>query len=114
MITISKDKLNSGGVLYVLLISLDEGDIVKVGITSRKVEERVVEITTSIWKHYRYFPRVYVKKYKRVADYEAKEQVLLGMFKDKQHKPKHKFSGCTECFDVELDEVVKAYDELDV
>ena len=35
------------GIVYLLLIDLDEGQVIKVGLTTRPVEERCQEIITS-------------------------------------------------------------------
>ena len=105
-------KVEEVGILYILLVKLEDKELVKIGITSRPIAERVCEILTSIWVRYRIFPETYVKKYKEVIDYKHKEYLLHEKFKDSQYKTKHKFSGSTEFFDVSLEDVVKAYDEL--
>ena len=38
------------GILYLLEIDLDERSIIKIGITNRKIESRVCDILTSIFK----------------------------------------------------------------
>ncbi len=51
-------KVRDAGILYVLVIELEDKELVKVGVTCRdKVEDRVAEILVSIWKRYRIFPR---------------------------------------------------------
>lgn len=109
---ISYDKLVDKGILYILLIKLEDKELVKIGITSRPIQERVCEILTSIWVRYRIFPETYVKKYKEVSNYKHKEVLMHDKFKDYRYTTEHKFSGCTELFDVALEDVVKAYEEI--
>jgi hypothetical protein len=99
----------SSGVLYVLLMDLEEKQLVKVGVTGRKVEERVCEILTSVWIRYRFFPKVYVKKYTVVSDPYEKEAKMHKELEEYRYKTQHKFSGCTEMFDVDLDLVMEVY-----
>ena len=109
----TKDLKQDEGIVYVLQIDLEEKQLVKIGITSRvKVEERVCEILTSIWKKYRIFPRCYVKRFKKTDEIAKKEATLHDYFDECSYETEHKFSGCTEFFDVTLDAVVDVYDRL--
>lgn len=100
------------GIVYVLLIHLEGKDLVKIGITSRKIEDRVTEILTGIWKKYRRYPYCYPKRFKSTDKYKEYEEQLLKYFKDKAYTTEHTFGGCTEFIDVGLDEVVRVYDQL--
>lgn len=100
------------GIVYVLQIDLEDKQLVKIGITTRKVEERVCEILTSIWKKYRIFPKCYVKRFKTTTHIELRESMLHEMFAEYSYETQYKFSGCTEFFDVDLDEVVIAYENV--
>jgi hypothetical protein len=100
------------GILYVLEIQLEDKALVKIGITSKKIEDRVCGLLTSIWKKYRIFPQCYVKRFKKVDGYTSKEAELHKYFADRRYTTKHVFGGCTEFFDIPLDEVVEAYDRL--
>lgn len=101
------------GIVYVLEIELEDKVLVKVGYTSRrKVEERVCEILTSIWKRYRIFPKCYVKRYKSFNNPSAVEKQLHKALKAYKYSPKYSFSGSTEFFDTSLDEVVALYDSV--
>lgn len=108
MLTIN---FNPSSTLYILEIHLDK-PIIKVGITDRKIEERVTEILTGIWKKYRYFPYCRPKRFKSVTDARRKEKEILEKFKEFKYVPKHKFSGYTELLDTNLDEVVQFYDSI--
>lgn len=110
----TKEVDDSKGILYVLEIELEDKLLVKIGFTQRtKVEDRVVEILTSIWKKYRIFPKTYVKRFSTFEDVVSKEQELLKKFEEYRYSTKYKFSGSTEIFDLELDKVVEAYDALE-
>lgn len=101
------------GIVYVLVLYIEEKEIVKIGVTSRlKVEERVSEILVSIWKKYREFPRCKVKRFSKTTDIYSKENTLHKMFDSHRYTTEHVFSGSTECFDVPLDVVVDEYDKL--
>lgn len=100
------------GILYVVLFTLDNKQLVKIGVTSRTIEERVSEILLSIFKTYREFPYCRPKRFRKTSDTYAKETKLHSHFADRQYIPSKKFSGSTEFFDVPLDEVVEAYEEL--
>lgn len=63
LLTIGKTNADNSGILYVLVVRLDCGtEVYKVGVTKRKIEERVAEILTSFWLSYRYFPYCYPNK----------------------------------------------------
>ena len=112
-ISTSLDAKPSSGILYVLEIELEDITLVKIGVTCRrKVEERVTEILTSIWKRYRYYPKTYVARYKKVNDPYGKEKLLHEYFADNLYVTKHPFSGHTEFFTIEVDKVKEVYDRL--
>jgi hypothetical protein len=103
----------SYGILYVLEIELEDITLIKIGVTCRKkVEERVTEILTSIWKRYRYFPRTYVARYKKVDCPYDKEKILHDHFIADLYVTEHMFSGYTEFFTVDVNEVKEVYDKL--
>lgn len=116
MFTVSTDSIkeDSKGILYLLEIELEGKKLVKIGFTKRaKVEDRVVEILTSIWKRYREFPKTYVKRFSTFEDVYEREQELHSMFAEYKYETQYKFSGCQEMFDIELDKVVEVYDALE-
>lgn len=107
-----KDLGEDQGIVYLLQIDLDEKSVVKIGITQRKIEERVVEILTSVFKFYRYFPRCYPKRFTKTSEIFKKEAILHRYFADRQYIPQHAFGGSTELFDITLDEAVAAYERV--
>lgn len=100
------------GILYVVLFELEGKQLVKIGVTSRGIEDRVSEILVSIFKKYREFPYARPKRFRKVADVYDKEAQLHKYFDSYRYITKEKFSGSTEFFDVELDVVVEAYEKL--
>lgn len=111
--TVSNSSITKKGIVYILELNLENKLLIKVGYTSRKkVEDRVCEILTSIWKKYRIFPQCYVKRYKEVPNPIKLEQALHKELKDSRYTTKHKFSGSTEIFSIPLETVVDLYDKL--
>jgi hypothetical protein len=102
----------SPGILYLLLVELEGKSLVKIGVTHRTIEDRVVEILTSIFKKYREFPYCRPKRYRVTTDIYGKEKVLHKMFENNKYTTAKKFSGHTEFFDVPLEKVVAAYEKL--
>ena len=118
LLTVSTKKINAEpqadkGVVYVLELELEEKKLVKVGVTCReKVEDRVCEILTAVWKRYRYFPRCYVKRFSTFDlpyDIEARIHAEL---KEYRYETVHVFTGSTEIFLVDLPTVTALYDSL--
>ena len=106
-----KSKKESG-ILYVLLVELEGKSLVKIGVTHRKIEDRVVEILVSIFSKYRAFPYCRPKRFRRTNDIYKKEKTLHKLFEKHRYKTTKKFSGHTEFFDVPLEDVVDAYEKL--
>ena len=100
---------SSTAILYLVLFELDGKKLVKIGITTRTIEDRVSEILVGIFKKYREFPYCRPKKFTSVKDARGKEQLLHKYFKEFKYYPQHSFSGCTEFFEVDLDIAVEAY-----
>lgn len=107
-----KDVAEDKGIVYLLEMHMDDKVLVKIGVTSRKVEERVVEILTSFFQKYRYFPYCRPKRFKKTEGIYKKEAMLHKYFEDKRYKTQHVFGGCTEMFDIGLDEAVDAYERV--
>lgn len=89
------------GIVYILYIDLEYEDCIykltKIGVTTREVEKRVVEILTSIFKKTRVFPRCYVKRFRTVSDPYGVETELLKGTPNKSEIDLI-FSGSTECY----------------
>jgi len=112
---ISKDGLSleeDVGILYIVYFELEEKQLVKIGVTTRNIEDRVSEILVSIFKKYREFPYCRPKRFRKTGNVYEKEAQLHQYFKQYSYKPKNKFSGSTEFFDVPLEEVVEVYEQL--
>lgn len=107
-----KDIQSNAGILYIVCFTMEGKDLVKIGITTRNIEDRVSEILISIFKKYREFPYCRPKRFKKTTEIFEKEAILHEYFKEHQHKTEKKFSGSTEFFDVPIDKVVSAYENL--
>jgi len=111
----SKDPIDieeNSGILYLVHFNLEDKDLVKIGVTSRPIEERMAEVLKSIFKQYREFPFCRPKRFRKTADVYEKEASLLKHFKNYSYTTEKKFSGSTEFVDAPLDEVVVVYEEL--
>lgn len=101
------------GILYVLVIKLEDTTLVKVGVTCRKrVEDRTCEVLTSIWKKYRVFPECVVKRFARVPAVYEKEKIMHDRLSADRYKTKYLFSGSTEFFSTSITDVIEIYDEV--
>lgn len=100
------------GILYIVHFELEGKPLVKIGVTTRTIEERVAEILVSIFKKYREFPYCRPKRFRKTGNVYEKEAILLKYFKDYQYEPSNKFSGSTEFFDIALEDVVEVYEDL--
>lgn len=98
------------GIVYVLEIRLEDETVVKVGMTTGKVEHRVADILTEMWKRYRYFPWCKVHRFTKTSDPIEKEAEIHHQLKDYSYSMQHSFGGCTEFFKVDLEVVKKVYD----
>ena len=115
IITVSKDIEDLGessAILYLVQFDLEGKPLVKIGVTSRTIEERISEILISIFKQYREFPYCRPKRFRKTSDAYEKEAGLLNYFKEYKYATKKKFSGSSEFIDAPLDEVVKVYEDL--
>jgi hypothetical protein len=111
-VTKAKKDKKDYGLLYIVQIEIEDKSLVKIGVTTRTIEERVAEILVSIFKQYRKFPAAYPKRFREVGKVYEKEAILHEYFKSCRYKPQKVFSGSTEFFDISLDEAVDAYEEL--
>jgi len=102
----------NSGILYVVLFEMDGKSLVKIGVTNRRIEDRVSEILVDIFKKYREFPYCRPKRFRTTDNIYKKEKLLHKYFKEYEYRPKKKFSGSTEFFDVPLDDVVRVYEDL--
>ena len=99
------------GIIYAILVELDGKSLVKIGVTHRRIQDRVSEILTGIFMKYREFPRCKPLRFKTTEDPYGREKDFHNYFSEYSYSPEHKFGGSTEFFDVPFEEVVKVYDE---
>lgn len=102
------------GIVYLIRMELDDGLVVwKIGITTRKIEDRLQEIVISFFKKYRYIPRTSVKKFSSCDNYFEVETRLHKEYKDSSYKFDKVFSGSCEFFsDLDEDRLVERYIEV--
>ena len=99
-------------IIYLLIIKLEGKKLVKIGITSRRLEDRVCEILKSIYKRYRIFPYCKPKRFTKLANAYKKEQKLLEVFKNKAKRTDLIFNGSTECFEISEELALREYDKV--
>jgi hypothetical protein len=112
-VTKTKDRVcEHYGILYLVHFELDGKSLVKIGVTAKKIEDRVSEILVSIFKKYREFPYCRPKRFQKTSDMFDKEAVLHQFFAAYHYTPDKVFSGSTEFFDLPIDIAVAAYEQL--
>lgn len=100
------------GIVYILQMWLDEEMVVKIGVTGRRIEERVVEILVSYYHQYRVFPKLYPKRFRKTDRPMEKEQALHRYFADKKYRFGKKFSGSSEYFaGIDENELLRVYED---
>jgi len=104
--------LGHEGIVYLLELDVQGKRVVKVGITTRRIEDRVCEILTSYFKIHRYFPYCRPKRYRKTDNIYEKEQKILKHFKEYKYVPEVQFQGSSELLDVPLDVVVDIYEKV--
>lgn len=109
---VAKDRTKTSGILYLLVFELEGKPLVKIGVTTRTIEERTTEILVGIFKKYRVFPYCKPKRFRTTEMVYEKEAQLHKFFSVHKYSTQHKFGGSTEFFDIPIDDVVKVYEEL--
>lgn len=62
LLTIGKTNVDNSGILYVLVVRLDCGtEVYKVGVTKRKIEERVMESILKLYSNLSIEGKDYIK-----------------------------------------------------
>jgi hypothetical protein len=100
------------GIVYVLELHLEDKVLVKIGITKRRIKDRVLEILDAIHSKYRYYPHCKQLRFKTVNDPRSVESSLHEYFTRYSYTTEHKWGGSTELFDVDKEIVKAAYDRL--
>ena len=101
------------GIVYLLVMDLDERQVIKIGMTKRKrVDDRVAEILLAMWHKYRYIPRTVVARYSTVDKPLDMEQELLRYFSEYSVDMEHSFGGSKEFIQHDIALVKEKYDEL--
>ena len=99
-------------IVYLLDMELEGKKIRKIGITSKKIEERLQGIAMSIFSKHRYVPYIKPVKYQKVVNALAMEQKILKYMEEYKWTSEKQWGGCTETLDVELDILVDVYEKV--
>lgn len=100
----------SAGILYILIIEIEDKTVYKIGVTKRNIQDRVSEILISFWHQYRYFPYCKPKRFTRTTEVYKKEAMMHKYFADKKYCSEHIFGGCSELFsDIDLEHMLDIY-----
>jgi hypothetical protein len=103
----------SQGIVYVLEVSIDGVARYKVGITARggrALESRVMEISSSYYSVYGYFPQIVPLRYAKTKwYYEVEAEIHSKLGSRLECK---KFDGSTEMFGCNREEVLRWYDVI--
>ncbi len=106
-----KKNKDASGLLYVLCFELEGKELIKIGVTTRPIQDRVSEILTSIFKKHRVFPYCKPKKYSKFSDVYKEEAAMHKVFASFSYVPEKRFSGSTEFFEAPLDAVITEYEK---
>ena len=88
---------NTPGVFYIIKLYSSDEEFVKIGITSKNIEERF----KYLYLECDYKIEVLYSLDTTVFEAFVLEQKLLKKYKNNKHKPLIKFKGYTECFNLE-------------
>lgn len=112
-LVVNTTEASGEAILYLLELDIDGKRVYKIGITSRKIEDRVVEILTSHFSIYRHFPYCRPKRFRHVSNTYEKEQELHKYLDEYRYEPYNKFDGSTELFyDIKLDILVDLFETI--
>ena len=104
---------NNSGTVYILEIMLEEFTVYKIGVTTRSVVKRTLQVIEGIYKAYGYFPEVRVVREDKTKNHFKVETKMHNLFVDNKYQPEFGFTGSTELFmGVTLDEVLEEYRKL--
>ena len=99
-------------ILYLLDMELEDKMVRKIGITSKKIEDRLQGIAMSVFSKHRYVPYIRPKRYRKVDNALVKEQKILEYMKEYKWTSEKEFGGHTEMLDVDLDVLVDVYEKV--
>ena len=110
MFTVSMEDARS--TLYLLHMEIEGKKVCKIGITSKKIEDRLQGIVMSFFSKYRYTPWIYPKRFRKIDSALVKEQKILEYMKEYKWQSEKQWGGWTETLDVELDVLVGVYEKV--
>lgn len=123
MVKISRDGVKKSlhikekGIVYILKMMLGDREdptvVYKIGVTTRKIEERVLELVVSHFKIHRWFPQVVPRKFTRTTCYYEIEKELHDLYEGYRYNASEKIDGYTELFvGIDEEELISKYNEI--
>lgn len=105
------------GRIYVIKLVLKDGtEVHKVGMvntsSTSRVTDRMMEILRSFFTVYRYVPYAELRRSKKVRIPYIVENYLHKVLADAKHTFDKKFSGSTECFEIDEDSFLEHLDNF--
>jgi len=101
--------------LYLMEICMGEFDkpVYKFGKASgHSSKKRMLEIVGSYFDKYRVTPAICIVRDRKVTDVFKKESSLHREFKEQKIQPEFKFSGHSECFHLDKEQAIEAYEKV--
>ena len=96
---------NHSGTVYVLRIRIGDVWVWKVGVTTKTVPRRVLQIVEGFQKVYGYFPEVRIEHEEKTRNHFKCETAIHGLLCDNRYVSEYTFTGSSELFDSSLDKV---------
>ena len=101
--------------VYIMEFRFKTGDsyktLYKVGIAKDPLD-RMLQVARSFFQSRRYVPECRLVKHRKTGEFFRIERALHNKFEDNNFKFKKKFDGSTEFFDIDIDELTEAYEEI--
>jgi len=100
------------GTVYLMKVEIEGVIVYKIGLSARKLINRMVEQTIALHGVIGYLPRVEVIAEIKTKYYYEVERYMLDRFKESRCKFNYTFNGSTEYVDADEDELLKVYKEV--
>ena len=105
------------GIVYIIKMWVGDKDdlqlVYKIGVTTRKIEVRLLELAASHFTVFRYMPMMDVRKFTKTSCYFGMEAELHELYKEYRYYSKTEWDGHTELFaGIDEAELIERYEEL--
>ena len=105
----NKHKTRENGTVYLLEIALGDDLVYKVGATANSARHRALQLLDGMESAYGYFPMVRILKEERCLKYYQVEKRIHKQLLGYSYKGCKVFSGSTEVFQCEYEDVLRVY-----